>query len=58
MDNNLKVGDKIHLSSPRELRKWALNLSAEGYGVAILGYHDIHDNILTITDLPKDGDCE
>ena len=52
--NNICVGDKFHFSSFRELRTWALNFSAEGYGVAIIGYHDIHDNILTITALPED----
>ena len=31
----------------------ALSLSADGYGVAQLGYHDMYENILTITALPE-----
>ena len=49
----LQIGDKIHCKDSRDLRKWALNLSAEGYGIAIFGYHDIYDHILTVTDLPE-----
>lgn len=54
MDNNIRVGDKLYCANARDLRRWALNLSADGYGVAIIGYHDIHDNILTITALPEE----
>lgn len=49
----LQVGDRIQCKDNRDLRKWALNLSADGYSIAIFGYHDIYDNILTITDLPE-----
>ena len=57
--NNIGLGDKFHFADHKELRSWALNLSADGYGVAIIGYHDIHDNILTITALPEgDNDNE
>lgn len=49
----LQVGDRIQCKDNRDLRKWALNLSAEGYGIAIFGFHDIYDHILTITDLPE-----
>lgn len=48
----LKVGDRISCKDNRDMRRWALNLSAEGYGVALLGYHDIYQNILTVTALP------
>ena len=58
MDNNIMVGDKMQFSSPRELRRWALSLSADGYGVAIIGYHDIHENILTIVALPEGEEGE
>lgn len=50
--DELKLGDKIHCKNNRDLRRWALNLSAEGYGVAVLGYHDIYEHILTVTALP------
>ena len=48
----LNLGDKIHCKDNRDLRRWALQLSSEGYGVAILGYHDIYQHILTVTALP------
>lgn len=50
--DELKLGDKIYCKDNRDLRRWALNLSAEGYGVAVLGYHDIYEHILTVTELP------
>ena len=54
MDNRiLQLGDKIQCKDNRDMRRWALNLSADGYGVALLGYHDIYENILTITALPE-----
>ena len=54
MDNRiLQLGDKIQCKDNRDMRRWALNLSAEGYGIALLGYHDIYENILTITALPE-----
>ena len=51
--NMLAVGDRIQCKDYRDLRRWALRLSADGYGIGILGYHDIYDNILTITALPE-----
>ena len=57
-DRLLAVGDKIRCHSDRDLKNWALNLSSEGYGIAIFGYHDLYDHILTITALPEDGDVE
>ena len=55
MDNRiLQLGDKIKAKDNRDMRRWALNLSAEGYGIALLGYHDIYENILTITALPEE----
>ena len=55
MDNRiLHLGDKIQCKDNRDMRRWALNLSAEGYGIALLGYHDIYENILTITALPEE----
>ena len=50
--DELNLGDKIQCKDNRDLRRWALQLSSDGYGVAILGYHDIYQNILTVTALP------
>lgn len=53
-ENQLKVGDKIHCKDIRELRWFALSLSSEGYGVAVIGCDDIYESILTITALPEE----
>ena len=53
---NLELGQKIQFKSRRALMAMALYLSAEGYGVAILGYHDIYSHVLTITALPEEGE--
>ena len=50
----LKVGDRISCKDNRDMRRWALNLSSEGYGIALFGYHDIYENIITITALPEE----
>jgi len=49
-------GEKIKFSTHQTLMTKALYLSAEGYGVAIIGYHDMFEHILTITDLPEEDD--
>ena len=49
-----KHGDKIRCLSSRDLRQRALNLSSNGYGVAVIGFRDIDEHILTITALPED----
>jgi len=51
--DNLKVGQQIQFNSRRQLMAQALYLSSEGYGVAQLGYHDMYENILTITAIPE-----
>ena len=48
-ENSLHVGDKIHCHSWRELRSLAFQLSSEGYGVGVIGFADMSDNVLTIT---------
>lgn len=53
-NNILQVGDRIHCKNARDLRRWALQLSSEGYGIAIFGYHDIYEHILTVTALPEE----
>ena len=50
---DLKAGDKIHCHSWKDLKNTALNLSGEGYGVSVIGFGDMSDNILTITALPE-----
>ena len=52
MDKLLALGDRIKCKDNRDLRNWALRLSSEGYGVAILGCDDIFDHVLTVTALP------
>ena len=49
MSNELRVGDKIHCKNWKDLRRTALVLSTEGYGVTVIGFSDMSDNILTIT---------
>ena len=49
-----KTGDKIQCLSSRDLRLRALTLSSNGYGVALIGFRDIDEHILTITALPEE----
>lgn len=51
--SDLKVGDRIHCKDWRDLKRTALNLSAEGYGVTVVGFADMSDDVLTITALPE-----
>lgn len=50
---DLNIGNRIQCKSDRDLKNLALNLSSEGYGIAILGYHDLYEHVLTITALPE-----
>ena len=52
-NRQLNIGDRIHCKNWKELRQVALSLSAEGYGVAVIGFADMSDDILTITALPE-----
>ena len=52
-NRQLNIGDRIHCKNWKELRQVALSLSAEGYGVSVLGFADMSDDILTITALPE-----
>lgn len=47
-----KVGDKIHFVTWKSLFRRAFQLSSCGYGVAVIGFSDMSDNILTITAVP------
>ena len=53
---DLKLGDKIRCKNWKDLKRTALNLSAEGYGVTVVGFGDMADDILTITALPEGSD--
>ena len=50
----IQEGAKIPCESFRDLRHWALTLSSLGYGIAVIGFHDIYENILTVTAVPED----
>lgn len=50
---DLKAGDKIHCLTWETLKHIALKLSSDGFGVAVIGFGDMSDNILTITALPE-----
>lgn len=55
MSSNLQLGDKIHCKNWRDLKRTAFSLSTEGYGVEVIGFSDMSENILTITALPEEG---
>ena len=48
----LDIGTRIKCKSWRELKNYAFSLSSEGYGVTVIGFADMSDNMLTITALP------
>ena len=56
--SDLKVGDRIHCKDWRDLKRTALNLSAEGYGVTVVGFADMSDDVLTITALPEGSESK
>ena len=51
----LMIGDKVRCKTWKELKALALQLSAEGFGVQVIGFHDMSENILTISALPEGG---
>ena len=48
-----KLGDKLSCKSWSELKRKAFQISSLGYGVEVIGFHDMSENILTITALPE-----
>ena len=57
----LRLGSRIKCHNWKDLKNYALALSAEGYGVAVYGFQDMSDNVLTITAEPweeEDDDDE
>ena len=55
MVNGFKVGDRLYCRTWKDLQKQALLLSSEGYGVSVIGFGDMSDNVLTIT-AEKEGE--
>ena len=51
--NNFRVGDEILFTTWKLLKASALMLSSIGYGVAVIGFGNISNNVLTITALPE-----
>lgn len=49
---HLDLGDRIRCKNWRDLLNTSLELSSLGYGVTVLGFDDMSDNVLTITALP------
>ena len=54
MSDSLQLGDKIRCKNWRDLKKTAFKLSSEGYGVEVIGFSDMSEDILTITALPEE----
>lgn len=52
-NRNFEQGEKIHCKSWQDLRTTALCLSSKGYGVAVIGFSDMSDDILTVTEVPE-----
>lgn len=50
---DFRVGDRIRFKSWNRLKNRALDFAANGFGVAVIGFSDMSDNILTITELPQ-----
>ena len=52
--SDFELNQKIHFRTWKELKKKAFQLSSLGYGVAVIGFNDMSENILTITALPEE----
>lgn len=52
-DYTYQVGDRIQCKGWKKLKNKALQFASLGYGVAVLGFSDMADNVLTITALPE-----
>jgi hypothetical protein len=49
MSHDFHEGDKIQCKNWKDLRRTALILTSIGYGVSVIGFSDMSDDILTIT---------
>ena len=52
-DYTYQIGERIQCNGWKKLKNTALQLASLGYGVAVLGFSDMADNVLTITALPE-----
>lgn len=50
----LAVGDRIKCKNWQDMKITALNLSADGYGIAVIGFSDMQEFVLTIMVLPEE----
>ena len=55
-DRTLHLGDRIKCKNWKDLKKTAFALASEGYGVTVIGFSDMSEDILTIIALPEGGD--
>lgn len=55
-NRDFELHERVHCNSFQELKTTALILSSKGYGVAVIGFSDMSDDILTITALPEQND--
>lgn len=53
---DIHVGKRISCRNWYDMRVKALYLSSIGYGVAVDGFKDMSDNVLTITAIPEEGE--
>lgn len=51
---DIQVGKRISCQTWHDLKVKALYLSSIGYGVAVNGFKDMSDNVLTITAMPEE----
>ena len=49
----LEIGQRIECITAQRLKRLALQLSCEGFGVAVIGFEDIEDHVLTVIALPE-----
>jgi len=52
-NRDFEEGEKIHCKSHHDVLVTMLCLSSKGYGVALLGYSDTTDHVITVTAVPE-----
>ena len=58
MKKQFDIGDRIRCKNWKDTKNTALKLASLGYGVAVLGFSDMANNVLTITALPERKETE